>query len=275
MKSLLPEDYIEPRCPLCEAPYGVKEEVKPVPQRRIADKLDDYMSRGDYAGAERHLLYWLEEAILGHDKRGELMLRGELVGHYRKNNERDKAFLHAQAALELLEELDYTASLSAATTYINIATAYCAFGENEAALPLFEKARTIYENAPAVKPELLGGLYNNMGLTYTALDRYEEALSLFDKAAEEMAQVPGSEAEQAISCLNKADALEAQDGQENEKAIQMLADRAWELLNAPTLLHDGYYAFVCEKCASVFAHYGYFSAAETLSARAKEIYERP
>ena len=64
---LQPEDYVEPRCVLCETPYGVKAPVKAIPQQRIIEKMDDYMSRRDYAGAERHLLYWLEEAKLGGD----------------------------------------------------------------------------------------------------------------------------------------------------------------------------------------------------------------
>ena len=56
------------------------ETIKPVPQRRIVDKMNEYMSRRDYAGAERHLLYWLAEAELGRDLQGQLMLRNELVG---------------------------------------------------------------------------------------------------------------------------------------------------------------------------------------------------
>ena len=62
---LQPEDYAEPRCLLCDEPYGKTPEVKAVPQQRIIEKMNDYMSRRDYAGAERHLLYWLEEAKLG------------------------------------------------------------------------------------------------------------------------------------------------------------------------------------------------------------------
>ena len=37
---------------------------------------------------------------------------------------------------------------------------------------------------------------------------------------------------------------------------------------------DGYYAFVCEKCADTFAYYGYFGYSEELMQRAKKIYER-
>ena len=82
------EDYVEPRCVLCGDPYGAAPKVMPVPQQRIREKVDEYMSRRDYAGVERHLLYWLEEAKLGHDDKGELMIRIELIGHYRKTGEK-------------------------------------------------------------------------------------------------------------------------------------------------------------------------------------------
>ena len=81
--------------------------VKPVPQQRIRDRMDEYMSRRDYAGAERHLLYWLEEAKIGHDQRGELLIRNELVGHYRKTGVKEKAFASIEEALRLLRELDF------------------------------------------------------------------------------------------------------------------------------------------------------------------------
>jgi hypothetical protein len=73
--------------------------IRPIPQQRVIEKMDEYMSRRDYAGAERHLLYWLEEARVGGDLRGALLLRNEMVGHYRKTGERDKALESAEAAL--------------------------------------------------------------------------------------------------------------------------------------------------------------------------------
>ena len=154
---LEPEDYMEPRCVLCDDPYGAAPRIKPVPQQRIVEKLDDYMSRRDYDGAQRHLLYWLEEARLGGDKRGELLLRNELVGHYRKTGDREKALSNAEAALALLRDLDLEDTVSAGTTYVNAATACSAFGENDRALVLFEKARAAYENSPRTDRALLGG----------------------------------------------------------------------------------------------------------------------
>ena len=273
--ALRPEDYAEPACLLCGEPFGAEPKIRAVPQQRIIEKLDEYMSRRDYAGAERHLLYWMEEAKLGGDKRGQLMLSNELIGHYRKTGERDRALAYVERALALLEELDFGDTLSAGTTFVNAATACSAFGDNERALALFGRAKAVYESVPEVKPELLGGLYNNMALACKALGRYDEAYALFDRAMEQMGKLPGGVLEQAITCLNLADTVAAQQGmEEGEARIFALLDRAWELLQDESAPRNGYYAFVCEKCAPSFSYYGYFLAAEELEKEAARIYER-
>ena len=249
--------------------------ISRIPQRRIVEKMDEYMSRRDYPGAERHLLYWLDEAQLAGDRRGELMVRNELIGHYRKTGEKQKAYENAGAASHLLKILEYEGSITAGTTYVNIATAYNAFGDDKEALDFFLEAKECYESATEISPALLGGLYNNMGLVYTSLGRLTEALELYEKALEQMRRVSGGELEQAMTYLNMADALEAQLGMENgECSIFSLLDLASELLEMPSVPKDGYYAYVCEKCAPSFDHFGYFFEADNLRKRANEIYER-
>ena len=283
-----PEDYVEPRCVLCETPYGAAPEIKAIPQQRVIEKMNEYMSRRDYAGAERHLKYWLEEAILGHDEGGELMVRNELVGHYRKVGDREKALENGEKAISLLEKLDLDGTVSAGTTYVNVATALNAFGENERSLTLFQKALSAYEEqeeknltagqmtAPGgVDPALLGGLYNNMALTEAALKRYKEARAHFESALAKMKLAPGGELEQAITWLNIANVAENEHGlEQGEAEIFDCLDRAWDLLDGPGFNRDGYYAFVCEKCAPTFAYYGYFAAEQELKKRAEEIYNR-
>ena len=269
------EDYIEPRCVLCDEPYGAEPAAKSVPQRRIIEKMDEYMSRRDYAGAERHLLYWLEEARLGRDQRGELMIRNELVGHYRKTADKEAAFEHAKAALDLLREMDFEGTISAGTTYTNVATAYNAFGENEQSIELFEKAKDVYESSSRTDPQLLGGLYNNMALVCVSLKQFERAGELYQKALSVMEKVPGGELEQAITYINMANAAEDEKGpEEEEEQINSCMDKAYELLDTTDAPRDGYYAFVCEKCAPAFSWYGYFMQAEELNRRAEEIYRR-
>ena len=272
---LKPEDYAEPRCLLCDEPYGAAPDVRSVPQQRIIEKMNDYMSRRDYAGAERHLLYWLNEAQLGHDTRGELTIRNELIGHFRKTGNRDGAFESAAEALRLIDELKFDGSKSAGITYINIATAYNAFGENEKSIETFKKAQAAFEGLNNPDAQLLGGLYNNMALTYAALCRFDEAFDCYAKALACMEKVPGGELERAITYLNIADAYEASMGaEEAESKVFDLLDKAYALLTGEGVREDGYYAFVCEKCAPSFSYYGYFAAAQELNRKAKEIYER-
>ena len=277
-----PEDYMEPACVLCGEPYGAEPKTISVPQQRIIQKMDEYMSRRDYAGAERHLLYWLEEAKLGRDTRGQLMILNELVGHYRKTADRGKALSRAEEALALLAPLGMESSVSGGTTYVNCATAMNAFGENERALELFEKARAAYEAKEGTDPKLLGGLYNNMGLACTALGKFAEAGELFEKALSVMAKVPGGSLETAITYLNEASLAEAEDkagreadpdspgilAVETEKRINDLLEKAFALFDAADVPRDGYYAFVCEKCAPTFSYYGWFLAAKELRRRA-------
>ena len=59
-----------------------------------------------------------------------------------------------------------------------------------------------------------------------------------------------------------------------EERIAALLDKADALLRDANVPRDGYYAFICEKCAPGFAHYGWFAAAQACSDAAKEIYER-
>ena len=91
---------------------------------RIVDKLDEHMGRRDYAGAERHLRYWLEEMLALDDRRGELAVRNELVGHFRKTGNQDEAIEQGEAVLALVDELDFGNTISAATTCVNVATAF-------------------------------------------------------------------------------------------------------------------------------------------------------
>ena len=86
-------------------------------------------------------------------------------------------------------------------------------------------------------------------------------------------QTPGMQGDAAISLLNKANLIEARDGLlDGNEAICACLEKAEALLSDPALPHDGYHAFVCEKCAPTFGYYGYFACARELEERAEQIY---
>ena len=165
-------------------------------------------------------------------------------------------------------------TVTAATTWLNIGTVYKNFNESEKALPWYEKARAVYQRELAPTDGRLGGLYNNMALVLTDLGRLEEARALYEAALGIMERQEHGALEMAITQLNLANLAEARDGLlEAEAEIEGRLDRAWALLHRPELPRNGYYAFVCDKCASTFGYYGRFVDAQELKRTAEEIYE--
>lgn len=239
---------------------------------RILAKLDEHLHKNDYASAERHLLYWLGESSGAGDIRTELLIRNELMGLYRKLGREREALESVDAALLKIEEQEIAHQVGAATTFLNCATVYKAFGRAENGITLFKRAKEIYERELDPADSRLGGLYNNMALSLVDLGRFSEADELYKKAISVMEKNEGGALEVAITYLNMATAAEAEKGLlDADETIQEHLDRAESLLENFTH-RDGYYAFVCEKCASVFNYYGRFMYAAELSERARRIY---
>lgn len=262
------EDYAESGCRSCSNQNG-----KMIPLDRVICKMDEYLDRKDYPGAIGHLEYWLREADDIGDVRGAFSLHNELMGCYRKTGDRDNAIKNAEAAMLLMEEAGAQGA-SAGTCYVNSATVFCAFGEKQRSLSLFEKAQEEYGKANNVSGFMRASLFNNMALVLVDLKRFGEAYRCYQRAMEALGE-NGGELERAITLLNMADAAEAEHGAEKaEKKIEMYLEDASKLLDSESVSRDGYYAFVCEKCAPVYDYHGWFMYASELQERANGIYER-
>ncbi len=274
-RKLETEDYTDPACPFCADAYQKTPPPRTIDQGRVLEKLDEYLSRGDAGGAERHLRYWLADAEDGRDLSGQFTVHGELAGLYRKQGLEAEALFHADAALRLAGELGIGDGLAGATALINKGTALKAFGRAPEAIPLFERAKAILEGARFRSPEKLAGLYNNMALALADVGRLDEARHCCKRALDLLEEIDGSEPERAVTWLNLANLEEKEYGlEEAEQKIARCVEKARALLDRPGLARDGNYAFVCEKCAPTFAYYGYFLDAKELNERARAIYER-
>ena len=269
------EDYLEPDCPFDTSMWEKNEASGMIPMDRVMEREDELLSRNDYAGAEKVLRYWIDEAESLGDRRGIFLVENELMGLYRKLGRESDARASMEKALSLIPELGYEDSVSGATCYINAGTVLKAFDDPEGAMELFEKARPIYEEKVKSSDWRLGGMYNNLGLVYFDLDRYDEALEVYGKALEVVRNIPGQQPEAAITMLNIADVYVFKYGfADGELKIRGAIEQAWEYLDAPGLERNGNYAFVCEKCAPIFEYYGYIEYADECRRRAREVYER-
>lgn len=272
------EDYKEPACPFCTDFYDT-DSNKPaftVPVARVIEKLDSYFARNDTQGAKRHLLYWLSEAQQGKDLRGELAVRNELLGLYRKTRKRSQAMENAEICCQLIEKLNLTDSITSGTVYLNIATVYEAFGEPQKAVEIYELTAELYRKHLPPDDEKVGGLCNNMALAYVDCGNYDKAMELYNRALGIMKNVKNGYLDAAITYINMAhliDIMARESGDDASDRIDELMNMAQECLDNENLERNGYYAFVCEKCAPSFGYFGYFIAESEYSERAKKIYE--
>ena len=245
-----------------------------IPRGRVLDKLDSLLRSNDYAGAKRLLQYWLSEAEYTGDDQGVLLMQNELMGLCRKLGEKEQALQYAQDALSQVGKMDIGDNVGAATTYLNSATVCKAFGMPEDAINLFGMAQEIYERDLPPADDRLGGLYNNMGLALVDLKRFREAEQLYQKAISVMQLVPEKEPEIAITYLNMATAAETEYGLDRaQPKIAEFCQKAMDCMDVGKDRTDGNYAFVCEKCATVFGYYGYEAYARQLQERCRRIYE--
>ena len=276
MTTLDPFDYKEPACVLCGGEeFYYPERKKPsstVPIRSIIDKIDSLYAKNDLAQAEKVLAYWLSEAKTLGDKRGELEIRSEQIGLYRKLNNAEKGLESVEEGMRLLAELELKGTVSGATVALNAATTYKAFGYPEKALPIYKQVEEVYETKIAPNDPLFAGFYNNEALALADVGRDAEAEIAFKKAISILDGQPNKENDIAVSYVNLAHLLEGKAGREDE--VYTCIEKAVAMLDTPTLPHDGYHAFVIEKCLPSIEYFGYFVDKARLEKRMKEIYER-
>lgn len=242
------------------------------PQKILAE-LDSYLHKNDYTSAREYLTKALKRADALGDNRARVLILNEQMGLYRKIGDRENALESVNRALSEIEVMGVAEQVGSATTYLNCATVYKAFGNPEIALTLYRRAQAIYEKALPSTDNRLGGLYNNMALALVDLKKFNEAFVLYEKAISIMLCNENGAPEAAITYLNKANALEVQKGLESAcEEIDECLNKAEALLESH-VNRDGNYAFVCEKCAPTFLYYGRFSYSEEIAERSRRIYE--
>ncbi|MBR4121853.1 MAG: tetratricopeptide repeat protein [Erysipelotrichaceae bacterium] len=274
-EPLRPEDYEEPNCVLCDPALGRKAPAERIPQQRISARLDELMGKKEYGEAEMMLKNWVNEAEAYNDRQGLFFVLNEMMGYYRKIGKKAEGYAAVERALGMLTELEYTDTVSGATALTNAGTVYTSFEDYASALPLFRRAKEIYEMHPEGNEYKLAGLYNNLATSLTATESYEEADALYEKALGLLEKVENSELEMAMIWLNRLDILLSKEGDGlDEKKADPCLEMAKKYLDSENLERNSYYAFMVDKCVGVYDYFGWFLYAQELRERIKEIDER-
>ena len=247
---------------------------------RILSKYDSYISKNDTASALRHLEYWEREISIVKDdnltnKRSLLTIENELIGMYRQLKIKEKADKVIASVLSLIDELDINENTSVATIYTNIATAYKVFEEYDKALYYYNLSFDIYNKKEYDKNTYeYASLLNNYALVLIDTFDYDNANNKFLEAIDVLNKIGGKDLEIALTYLNIATLIDAKDSIGKEKEIDDYLEQAKTIFDSDKVVRNSYYAYVCDKAASVYSYFGYFLYAKELRERRDYIYER-
>ncbi len=194
----------------------------------------------------------------------------EKLDSYLNKNDCDAAERHLKYWLSEAEAgHDMRGKLTVLNEQIGL---YRKTGKGPECLRAVSDALSLADSLDIEKSVTYGTTLINAATGYKAFGKAEE---LYHKAVEIMEKQKNGELEVAVTCLNLADLIAAESGLEDgAEEIEKQLMKAEELLDTESLPRDGYYAFVCEKCAPVFGWYGYFFTERELNRRAREIYDR-
>lgn len=274
------------------------------------EKLDRLFATGQIDRAGELIEESRRQAEQEKDREALLAVLNEGMGYYRSIGSRE-ALKQADQALALLGPMGLEGTVQAGTTALNAATAYRAFGENQKAAPLYEKALAVYQSELGEGDYRLAGLYNNLSSLYADEGEFDRAAEELWKALAILERTEGTEAEQAVSYTNltvsylrsnrigeaeqaiqKAITLfEAQPGERDAHYGMALAGKAelhfvkHEFLDAIQAYREALdeirrcygesltYAAALENCANICITAGYMGDAEPLLAHAARIKE--
>ena len=120
-----PFDYKEPACALCGGEafynYDPNKQQGTIPVDAVICKLDAYLAREDYTEGARILRYWVEEAQMLRDRRGELSVQNEILGLSRRIGDKTWGLSAVSRCLQLIAEIGGEGLLSTATILLNAA----------------------------------------------------------------------------------------------------------------------------------------------------------
>ena len=163
-----------------------------------------------------------------------ISLLNEIIGFCRDTTQKEKALRYCEELQDVLKMMRLEGRIDYATSLLNVANAYRAFGLFEESLHLYRVVEETYKKQIAPNDFMYASLYNNWSLLYQEMEDYESARDMLLKAlviadsyedavipqattranlAATLLQIGTDEAyEQAIQYLKEALAVHEKDG---------------------------------------------------------------
>lgn len=156
---------------------------------------------------EDFLVRTLDKAYEEQDEYSALSLMNEMVGFYRDTCQKEKGLSICSRLIALMNKLNLGGTIDYATSLINVANAYRAFGLFDKSLEAFEDVERIYRDKLPAGEFNYASLYNNWSLLYQEMNDFESARSMLMKALSVVDLFPKAVIQRANTRTNLAATL--------------------------------------------------------------------
>ncbi|MBQ8413548.1 MAG: DUF4037 domain-containing protein, partial [Lachnospiraceae bacterium] len=146
----------------------------------------------------------LDEAYQEKDYFSAVTLLNELMGFCRDTSQKNKGVRYCKQVMELMVTMGLEGTYEYATTLLNVANAYRAFGYHEQSMELYRKVEDIYKETLPAGAFNYASLYNNWSLLYQEIEDFSGAKDMLEKALFIVDSHSNAKMEQATTRTNLA-----------------------------------------------------------------------
>lgn len=190
---------------------------------RILANYDAMFGKYSLPDIEAYLYKNIEEAKDGSQNGALFTLLNEMIGFCRDTTQKEKALRYCNELLALLETMKLEGSYEYATSLLNIANAYRAFGLLEESIRFFEKVEQLYKEMVPENDFAYANLYNNWALAYQEVKDYKKAKEALLKALHVVDSYEDAKIKQATTRTNlAATLLQMNDEEAYQEAMKYL-----------------------------------------------------
>ncbi len=149
---------------------------------KILAEYDSMFGKNSLPEIEAYLTGMIVQAHEGGELGILVTLLNEIIGFYRDTTQKEKALQRCEELQTILKEMKLEGRIDYATSLLNVANAYRAFGLLEESLELYRIVEDTYEGQVAPADFMYASLYNNWSLLYQEMKAYEAARDMLEKA---------------------------------------------------------------------------------------------
>lgn len=207
---------------------------------KVLMEYDNMFGAHSLEDIENFLAKKLDLAYREEDNYSAITLLNELMGFCRDTDQKEKGVRYCKQAVDLMNTMGLEGTVEYATTLLNVANAYRAFGYYDSSLELYTQVEKIYLDKLPAGEFNYASLYNNWSLLYQEMENFADAWTMLEKALLIVDSYPKARMEQATTRVNLGATLlrlyqigvmaEAEDGSDiTNKADDNISDSEVEI----------------------------------------------